>query len=363
MRGKEREEALGPYNYPIEHQINERHSNVAVLLPGQDVRKPGMFDEIAQHPAGQEVIERADRFLEKEFGYKISEIAAKDADPAVVRRTEHTQPAVFTLSVGLHNVNKYHRKKDGYVSLPRYLTGNSQGMGTAAYLGGAIDNFEEALWISAMRGKVMQKYGDPTPTSMVAVITTREVIDEMLERYPDLDLCLINDNSVFVIGGPSRENPDDPLQMQKAISELTDRKIRSIPVDTDRAMHGRYVRGAKPKFSEVLHQVHFKTPIIPLVGTHTGFPIRDRQGIIEELEYGFDNTFDNTKPLRFFDEAKVHLISEVNERGTFGKIMERSFGAVATHRLETALGVGVLAAGIGIYEVFTRHHPNNKKTQ
>jgi len=353
----ERREIHRAYYYPIEHQEFETHSNIAILLPGQDIQEIGMFGEIAKYPAGREVLERADSFLNRNFGYKISDIAREGADPDILGQTQYTQPAVFTLSIAIHNVNRHHRDKDGYRTLPRYMTGNSGGMLAAVMLSGATD-FEEGLWLSAMRGKVMQEHGDKTPTSMVAAITNEEVIRELLgrEEFEPLDLCRVNSDSTFVIGGPNEV-------LERAIDVLASQKVKTKTVKTDRSMHGRYVRPAKPKFSEVLRQVSFKTPIIPLVGIHTGLPIGDTQGIIEELEVGFDHTFDNTKVLRFFDEEGVHVISEVNKKGTFARIFERTLNAVATHKLKAVgVGVGAIAiAGVGLYEVFTRHNPQNHK--
>lgn len=350
MQLLERDRIPTPHQYPVEHRQGEPVSNVAILYPGQDIQEPGMFDGISGYSAGQEVLRRADDFLKSEFGYKISEIARKDVDPKLLKQTQYTQPAVFILSIGIHNVNKHHLRKDGYLTLPRYVAGNSSGQSTAVTLSGAL-SFEEGLWASAMRGKVMQEHGDITPTSMVVVVTTEEVVKEILREYPLLDLCLINSDSKFVIGGPKDS-------LESAVRELAMRRVTVKPVPTDRAMHGRYVRPAKAEFSKALRQLDFQHPLIPLVGIHREHPLTDPEELIEELEYAFDNTFDNRKPLRFFDEAGIQVISEVDKRGIFSRVMENTFNAIATHRLEAAaIGAGTAAAaGVGIYEVWTRHH-------
>lgn len=213
----------------------------------------------------------------------------------------------------------------------------------------------------------MQEYGDQTPTSMVALVGTGE--EDVLRllgdpRNSDIDLCLINSDSLWIVGGPNDpENPNSPIQSLKA--QLKDKKMRGIDVDTDRAMHGRYVRSARPQFDAMIDAIPFKKPVSAVVGSVTGLPIRDAEAMKDELKIGFDHTVDNRKPLAFFNAIGVHTFSEVgNPKGNFGKVMEKVFNA---HNLQVAAGVAAagVAAGAGIYEVITRHnhhhpdHPQN----
>ena len=346
------------YKFPVEHRENERHSNVAVLCPGQDVWELGMFDELMQDPASAEVIQRGDEFLQRHFHYKITEIYAADGDPNIARQTRYVQPGVCLKTIALHNKYKY-QKKEGFATLPQYLTGNSMGEPVATIIAGAtgFDTEYGGLWMLGKRGEVMQDFGDPIETVMFPVITNKGVIEELLQRHPDIDLCLINDKSVLIIGGPN-----DPMESAKKDLESMKVKVRP-PLKADRAMHGRYVRPAADEFRKVLREVNFRTPMIPLLGTHTGRPIRDIAGIIDELDYGFDHTFDNTIALDFFDNAKIHVISELNRNGTFTSVLERTYEAVAAHKLEAtvlvALGLGVAGyeARDELREVLTKHHP------
>lgn len=360
-------ERLGQINFPIEHTRLEKKTNIAILLPGQDVQKPGMLDEIAKHHAGREVIDRADKLLKKEFGFTISDVTSKDVDPAILRNTRYTQPAVFVLSIGIHNINKYAdsgEHKDGFSTLPRFLTGNSMGMVTAVMLAGALD-FEGGLRLITKRGEIMYKFSDPQPTAMKATLNADEKqVRQLLGQYPDIDMCLINSNGVFVYGGPleSLEKMTEDLRKER---NSKDEKVRIVDVAADRAMHSRYITPARKEFDRYIDSVHFQNPIIPIVGTLTGKSIKDVEGIKEELKYGFNHTFDNRTILNFFDEEKVPTLSEVNEKGSLSKSMERMHNAIEEHKMATTLGAIALAAtGFGIYRVFTRHHrryPNNAK--
>lgn len=350
------------FAYPIEHNPLEARSNRAILLPGQDIRKVGMFDEVMQHPAGREALHRGNEILKNEYGFDLIDMATSTGDRdgdtikhARLRQTRYTQPAVYLASMAIHNVNKSRGHK-GYKTIPEYYSGVSMGMGTAATLAGFMD-FETGLRFHAERGRIMQEFSDPQPTSMAAILANEQAVLEVLgeKNNSRLDLCLINDDKVWVVGGPNED-------MARLKGELQVRKIKAIDVDTDRAMHGRYVRKARPVFDEMIDTIEFKQPVSSVIGSVKGLPIRNEEDMKDELKIGFDHTVDNRKPLHFFNAARIHTFSEVgNPKGNFGRTMEKVFNA---HNLQKAAEVaGVTAAvGIGVYEVITqwhRHHPEN----
>ncbi len=372
MPASERGEIPQQIQYPIEHNPLEEVSNRAVLLPGQDIRKMGMFEEWIHHPSSREVLLRGNGILKDEFGFDLLEMANPTLKPETdekkasdLRKTCHTQPAVFLQSVAIHNYNKAEKGRKGYRTIPKYYSGVSMGMGTAAMLAGFMD-FETGVRFHAERGRIMQEYSDPTPTSMIALVNVSEDdVKDLLqdERNKSIDLCLINSDSLWIVGGPN--NPDDPTSpMQSLKHQLKERKIRGIDVDTDRAMHGRYVRPARKKFDEMIDKIPFSNPVSIVVGSALGKPIFDGEGMKAELKAGFDHTVDNRKPLEFFDSVGVHTFSEVgNPKGNFGKVMEKVFNA-RNLQIAGAAATGI-AAGLGIYEVATRFnhnhpdHPNN----
>ena len=339
--------------FPIEHREIEPVSNVAISFPGQDINKPGLFDDIVKHPSGREVMIRANSILSSEFGFRISRTVDTEPDGPMFSMTQFIQPRVYVASIATHNVNKHEHGKEGYKTLPRYLTGNSMGIVTAATLAGSI-SFEDGLRLIAKRGEIMQKFTEPTATKMVMTLNgNEEIVRDLLSTYQDLDMCLVNSDSGFVYGGPS-----DSVDAMTA--SLREQKVKTLPVNADRAMHSRYTRAARKPFEEYLKDVKFKTPMVPIVGTLTGRPIRTPDEIREEIAHGIDNTFDNRKILTFFDEAGVELFSEINEKGIFAKALERTMGAIASHKAEAGAILSTSAMlGYGIYEVLTRHNPKN----
>lgn len=352
------------WKYPPAHQPEEPISNISVFFPGQDVRETGMFDKVMEYPAGEEVIDYGSRLLQDRFGYDIKAIAAKGADSEFLKRNEFTQAAVFLWAVAEHNIHKYRDHRVGYATRPRYLSGNSMGMVTAATMSGAL-TFEEGVYLIGKRGIITQEFSDPTPSSMAAIIgPDRAVIDEVLKRHPGIDLCLINAEKIHVVGGPDNGHENDP--QPTVIREFESMGFRVSPVNTERAMHGRGVRPARGEFVKTLYEVNFKDPLIPLIGTYKINPITTAEELREDLAYGFDNTYDNDAILRYLhDMAKVHIMSEVNEKGTFTNMAVRSLNVISTRGKLAAKVLAVLgvAAAVtwGVHEAITHHHPDYKK--
>lgn len=356
-------EGIQQVAYPIEHSpLEKRSEKVGIFLPGQDVRKIGMFEEWMQYPAGREVLERGNKYLKENYGYDLLEMAkdiegedplARQERTKLFRETRYTQPAVYLLSIAIHNVNKHHKHKDVYRTIPGYVTGISMGMGTAAVLAGYMD-FETGLYFHAERGRIMQEESDPTPTSQITLVGDQAKVVQLLRKGGNetIDLCIINTDKFWVVGGP--DNPDDSdSPMQKLRRQASEANLKVREMDTDRSMHGRYVRPARPSFDQLVDSITFQKPHSVVVGSLSGFPIFSETAMKEELKAAFDHTIDNRKPVEFLKEQKVYIVYEVgNEKGFFAKLL-------GDHRLQVAVGTGLAVAAVGAAEIITHYHPDH----
>lgn len=349
--------------YPVEHSLLERkHSKIGIILPGQDVRAIGMFDRWNEYPAGKEVLERGNAILKEEYGMDLLDLAKtiededaneKEKREDILRRTEFTQPAVYLLSMAIHNINKHHKHKNGYATIPGYLTGNSMGMGVAAALAGYMD-FETGLRFHAERGKIMQEESDPTPTSMVILNGDEEAVKKYLSREENsmLDLCIINRDDMWIVGGPDDpHDPDSPMQRVRQEAKGAGFK-RVTNIKTDRAMHGRYVRPARESFDKLVDSTPFGKPHSFVLSSITGLPIDNEADMKQELKTGFDGTIDNRQPTNFMKDHKIETVYEIaNEKGFFSKL-------VGNHLVQAAAGATVVLA-VGAAEVWSHHHPDH----
>ncbi|MGE5042032.1 MAG: ACP S-malonyltransferase [Candidatus Levyibacteriota bacterium] len=362
-------EGLQPIAYPIEHSRFEKRSDkVAIFLPGQDVRKMGMFDELMEQPAGREVLERGNIWLKEHYGYDLLDMAKaiEGENPEetkkrleLLKQARFTVPAVYLFSIAIHNVNKHHNHKEGHNTIPGYVTGISMGMGTAAVVSGFMD-FETGLYFHAERGKIMQELSDPQPTSQVTLHADEEKVLALLgrEEYQDLDLNIINRDNMWVVGGPDDpSNPDSPMQrLRQEARGLGIKRVTEIT--TDRSMHGRYVRPGREAFDKLVDRIEFKNPHSVVIGSYTGSRIFSIHDMKEELKGGYDNTIDNRRPVEYLKERRIHIVYEVgNEKGFFA-------GLLGDHKKELIAGGLILtgAAAVGAFktaEAWTEDHPKH----
>lgn len=357
-------------SYPIEHNPLERKANkVAVIFPGQNIRALGMFDEVATHAAGREVLKRGNVWLKEHYNFDIVDMAktveGETAEETVrrankLRQTQYTQPAVYLLSMAIHNINKHHKHKEGYATIPEAVTGVSQGMGIAAVIAGYM-NFETGLFYNAERGRIMQEFGSPTPTSQVTLVGNGEAVIEYLNRPENktLDLCIINGDKLWVVGGPDSGNPNDTdSPMQRVRREATSIKgiSKILEVDTDRALHGRYVSDARPEFDAMLDKIPFQKPHSLIISSITSGTIKTVEAMKEELKAGFDGRIDNRLPVRYLHENGYHIIYEVgNNKGFLARVIGDHVGTL------TIVGGVTVAAAVGAAEYWTHHHPRHPK--
>ena len=132
---------------------------VAFVFPGQGSQYVGMGKELcAQFAAAKQVFAEADQAL----GFPLSELcfAGPEAD---LKLTEHTQPAILTVSVAALRV-----LESETALRPNFVAGHSLGEYSALVCAGAL-SFRDAVRVVRERGRLMQA-AVPAGTGAMAVI-------------------------------------------------------------------------------------------------------------------------------------------------------------------------------------------------
>src|SRR5215475_14766277 len=125
----------------------------AFLFPGQGSQKVGMDAGLSRHR-----FEEADEAL----GFKLSKIIAEGPDAELVR-TQHTQPAILTVSIAYADM----LKERGVTA--EVAAGHSLGEYSALVYAGALE-FADAVRLVHLRGKYMQEAVPEGTGAMAAVI-------------------------------------------------------------------------------------------------------------------------------------------------------------------------------------------------
>ena len=135
---------------------------VALLFPGQGSQSSGMGRALADaSPAARAVFEEADEAL----GFGLSKLCFAGSEDEL-KRTEHTQPALLTVSVAAHRALE---EAHGGAIPTGCLAGHSLGEWSALVVAGALA-FADAVRLVRERGRLMQAAVPEGQGAMLAAI-------------------------------------------------------------------------------------------------------------------------------------------------------------------------------------------------
>ncbi len=215
----------------------------ALLFPGQGSQYIGMGAKWGEkYPYVKEYFARADQAL----GFSLSKICSEGPDSELVK-TEFTQPAILTTSVAMFEVLK--REKSIHFD---YVAGHSLGEYSALVAAGAL-NFEEAVRIVSLRGKLMQKAVPVGKGKMAAIIKCEENIlnDEIKKADPDgreLSAANYNSDDQIVVSGSAEA-------IDRLLASLKELKIKAIPLNVSAPFHSPLMKVIVPEFTQALNRL------------------------------------------------------------------------------------------------------------
>jgi len=241
----------------------------AIIFPGQGSQKIEMgkshFD---QDKNFHELVTRADELL----GYKISEIMF-EGPAEVLTQTQHTQPAIFIHSAALF---------DSLNLVADMTAGHSLGEYSALYAAGVLD-FESALSLVSLRGRLMQKAGDIHPGTMAAIIGMDDnVVDEIcLEATQIIQKPVVPANyncpGQLVISG----DKDAVIKAVDLAKERGCRIAKMLPVSG--AFHSPLMKPALQPLEEKLNEISFSVPSCSVYSNFTAKASKDPGELKENL--------------------------------------------------------------------------------
>ena len=245
----------------------------AILFPGQGSQTVGMAkDHFEKNDLVKQRIEQADELL----GYSLSKFMFEGPAETLVQ-TQYTQPAIFLHSIALFETLDI---------TPAMVAGHSLGEFTALTAAEVID-FETALSLVSLRGKLMQKAGEIHPGTMAAVIgMDDDAVDQICEEATkaiNKPVVPANYNcpGQLVISG-------DVDAVKKAVDLAKEKGCRLAKMlSVSGAFHSPLMQPAYDALKEKLSDITFSAPVCPVYSNITAEATKDaetiKHNILEQL--------------------------------------------------------------------------------
>lgn len=223
------------------------------IFPGQGSQYAGMgSDLVEEFPVAAEVFDRASETA----GYDLRKLCFED--PAEeLDLTRFTQPALLTHEYACMAVFE---NLVGQRLQPVLAAGHSLGEYTALIAGGVLE-FEDALRLVIQRGLLMSEFGRG---GMLATTLDLETAYRLADKhFCGIGGCNLPDQTVI-----AGDEPD----IDAIVAEMAENfpRKRAFRLNTEGAFHTYLMTAAAEKFRDVLRDVKFAEPKLPVLSNYTG---------------------------------------------------------------------------------------------
>lgn len=309
-------------------------AKTAFLFPGQGSQYAGMGRTLAaEFPEARAIFNQADEAL----GFRLSELCFSGSEEEL-KRTEHTQPAILTVSVAAWTVLRQQGHAD-----PDYVAGHSLGEYSALVAAGAL-RFGDAVRIVRNRGRYMQEAVPDGVGAMAALLK--------LPADQQLDAILAQAAQGEVVSAANLNSPDQIViaghtgavhraaELAKAAGA---RRALILPVSAP--FHCALMEPAQRRLAADLAAVEFQDLRVPLINNWQAREIRTaaeaRQGLIEQVP----NPVLWTQVVRHLaNAAGVGQWIEVGPGAVLSGLLKNIVPGQVARKCGEAADLGVLAA-------------------
>lgn len=258
--------------------------NTAFVFPGQGAQKKGMgIDVFEESLSAKAVFKEADDAL----GFPISEMIFSGSEKELTE-TINAQPAITIVSIAY--LGALRERLGDKMPIPDVVGGHSLGLYPAAIAAGSLD-FGSGIRLVRERGRLMQEASEKQKGGMAAIIGLPQSVLEKICLETGVDVANINSDQQIVISGEANALA---LAMESA-STMGAKRAQLLKVSG--AWHSRLMKPAQEGLMEVVSDINFKDPKVPIIANSSGRFLVTAKDIKEELVKGV------CEPVRWKDDV------------------------------------------------------------